>query len=78
MVCIVRCLGGIAQTNQRYRKNDTATSETGEVEICWIERHGKRVAFIYRAHSARMAFSGDVYNTLAPGDELIEITKPRE
>lgn len=78
MVCIVRCLSGIAQTSQRYRKNDTATSETGEVEIYWIERYGKRVAFIDRAHSAKMAFSGDLRNTLAPGDELIEITKPRE
>ncbi|MET9893909.1 hypothetical protein OG788_27015 [Streptomyces sp. NBC_00647] len=60
--CVVRCVGGIVRTGQRFdvgRDVIPAGESHGVVTLDWIDRYGRRVDFVDPPHNAKVLFSGE-------------------
>jgi hypothetical protein len=67
--CIVRCVGGVPRTGQRFVVG-TALDPTGRpshVALGWICCYGKRVDVLYPPYSAMVRLSGEAVAMLERG-----------
>lgn len=56
--CIVRCVGGIARTGQRFNAAADSPGEEVSITLDKIIRYGRTVDFIDPPHNAKVEFSG--------------------
>lgn len=70
VICIVRCVGGIARAGQIFgveSATDAAGVGLGHVVLDRIDRYGRHVDFFDPPHSARVALSGGGVAALSKG-----------
>lgn len=73
--CIVRCVGGIVRTGQKFRMEATgdATDDSSLMSLDWINRYEKLIEFIDPPHSAKVHLSGQGVSLLERGVILYSI-----
>lgn len=69
VTCIVRCVGGVVRTGQRFSVNPATNDSTGRpwVLLDWINRYGSLVQFVDPPHNAKVHFTGDGVSQLKEG-----------
>ncbi|MFD7460530.1 MULTISPECIES: hypothetical protein [unclassified Streptomyces] len=73
--CIVRCVGGIPRTGQRFLVGSALDPAARPVHVTldWICRYGKRVDFVDPPHSAIVRLSGEAVAVLERGVILTSV-----
>ncbi|MBB4715637.1 hypothetical protein BJ965_005519 [Streptomyces luteogriseus] len=71
--CIVRCVGGLVRSGQRFtvESADGNSGESFHVTLDWIERYGHRVDSFDPPHNARVHLSGSGVSLLKEGLTII-------